>query len=51
MLSLKDFKQGQTVYALRTERDREMHHTIKKYIVKSVGRKYVKVAEERFSLT
>lgn len=45
-MNIKDFKPGQTVYALSTKRGREINHTIRKYTVMSVGRKYVKVATE-----
>lgn len=45
-MTIKDFKPGQTVFALSTTRGRTVHHTIRKYVVKSVGRKYVKVSTE-----
>lgn len=45
-MNIKDFKPGQEVFALSTTRGRTVNHTIRKYIVKSVGRKYVKVATE-----
>lgn len=48
-MNIKDFKPGQEVFALSTTRGRTVNHTIRKYIVKSVGRKYVKVAAEDYS--
>lgn len=43
-MKINDFKPGQIVYALSRERGRTTHHTIRRYTVISVGRKYVKVA-------
>lgn len=47
-MNIKDFKPGQTVYLLsrRKERGQLVHHFISKYIVSSVGRKYVRAAPE-----
>ena len=45
-MNIKDFKPGQEVFALSTKKGREIKRTIRKYIVMSVGRKYVKVATE-----
>lgn len=47
-MNIKDFKPGQEVFVLSTTKGREVHHNIRKYIVKSVGRKYVKVATEDY---
>lgn len=47
-MNIKDFKPGQEVFALSTTKGRTVNHTIRKYIVKSVGRKYVKVAAEDY---
>lgn len=45
-MTIKDFKPGQEVFTLSTTRGRTVNHTIRKHIVKSVGRKYVKVVAE-----
>ena len=45
-MKIKDFKPGQTVYALSRTRGRTTEHFIKRYTVLSVGRKYVKAAPE-----
>lgn len=47
-MTIKDFKPGQEVFVLSTTRGQTVNHAIRKYIVKSVGRKYVKVATEDF---
>lgn len=47
-MNIKDFKPGQEVFALSTTKGRTVNHTIRKYIVKSVGRKYVKVSAEDY---
>lgn len=47
-MNIKDFKPGQEVFALSTIKGRTVNHTIRKYIVKSVGRKYVKVFAEDY---
>lgn len=47
-MNIKDFRPGQEVFALSTKKGRTVHHTIRKYIVRSVGRKYVKVATEEY---
>lgn len=47
-MNIKDFKPGQTVYALSTKRGRTVNHTIRKYIVMSIGRKCVRVATEDY---
>lgn len=45
-MTIKDFKIGQTVYALSMIKGKTTSHMIKKYTVLSVGRKYVKAALE-----
>lgn len=45
-MTIKDFKTGQTVYALIRIKGKTTSHVIKKYTVLSVGRKYVKAALE-----
>lgn len=45
-MTIKDFKPGQTVYALSRTRGRTTEHFIERYTVLSVGRKYVKAAPE-----
>lgn len=45
-MTIKDFKPGQTVYALSRTRGKTIEHFIKKYTVVSVGRKYVRAAPE-----
>lgn len=47
-MTIKDFKPGETVYALSWEKGHTTHHTIRRYMVISVGRKYVKVAPADF---
>lgn len=47
-MTIKDFTPGQTVYALSRVREKITHHTIRRYMVISVGRKYVKVAPADF---
>lgn len=45
-MTIKDFKPGQTVYALSRTRGKTIEHFIKRYTVLSVGRKYVRAAPE-----
>lgn len=45
-MTIKDFKPGQTVYALSRTRGKTTEHFIKRYTVVSVGRKYVRAAPE-----
>lgn len=45
-MTIKDFKTGQTVYALIRIKGKTTSHVIKKYTVLSVGRKYVKAVLE-----
>lgn len=47
-MNIKDFKPGQEVYVFSTKSGWTVNHTAKKYIVRSVGRKYVKVSTEDF---
>lgn len=47
-MTIKDFEVGKEVYALIEERGRTTHHTIRRYRVASVGRKYVRVALEHY---
>lgn len=45
-MNIKDFKPGQEVFTLSTIRGRTTHYVIRKCVVKSVGRKYVKISTE-----
>lgn len=46
MVSVKDFKQGQTAYILTRKRGRTQEHFVSQCVVVSVGRKYVKTAKQ-----
>ncbi|QUO22941.1 hypothetical protein KFE18_05025 [Clostridiaceae bacterium Marseille-Q4143] len=46
MVSVKDFKPGQTAYILTRKRGRTQEHFVSQCIVVSVGRKYVKTAKQ-----
>lgn len=50
-MTIKDFKPGQTVYALFRTRGKTTEHFIKRYTVVSVGRKYVRAAPEGYQNT
>lgn len=45
-MKIKDFKPGQTVFVLTRTRGRTTEHSVKRYKVLSVGRKYIKAAPE-----
>mgnify|MGYP004476284281 CR=1 FL=1 len=49
MVSVKDFKPGQTAYILTRKRGRTQEHFVSQCIVVSVGRKYVKTAKQESS--
>lgn len=46
MVSVKDFKPGQTAYILIRKRGRTQEHFVSQCVVVSVGRKYVKTAKQ-----
>lgn len=46
MVSVKDFKPGQTAYILTRKRGRTQEHFVSQCVVISVGRKYVKTAKQ-----
>lgn len=48
-MNIKDYIPGREVYALCVKFDRSKNYEIKKYIVRSVGRKYVKASPENFT--
>lgn len=45
MVSVKDFKPGQTAYILTRKRGRTQEHFVSQCVVVSVGRKYVKTGK------
>lgn len=49
MLSVKNFKPGQTAYILTRKRGRTQEHFVSQCVVVSVGRKYVKTAKQESS--
>ena len=49
MVSVKDFKPGQTAYILTRKRGRTQEHFVSQCIVVSVGRKYVKSVKQESS--
>lgn len=49
MVSVKDFKPGQTAYILTRKRGRTQEHFVSQCVVVSVGRKYVKTAKQESS--
>lgn len=49
MVSVKDFKPGQTAYILTRKRGRTQEHFVSQCIVVSVGRKYVKTVKQESS--
>ena len=51
MVSVKDFKVGQTAYILTRKRGRTQEHFVSQCIIVSVGRKYVKAAKEENNLS
>lgn len=48
-MNIKDYIPGREVYALCVKFGRSKNYEIKKYIVRSVGRKYVKASPENFT--
>ena len=49
MVSVKDFKPGQTAYILTRKRGRTQEHFVSQCVVVSVGRKYVKTVKQESS--